>query len=149
MTFELSRRRTLGLLAGIAAPTTTVAGAAPFLRDSEPTAELTPEEQLAAAVAAMEAAMIAVHGEGVHISRSGNHIIAFMEPRKPREWQGDGDYEIKLGDSRPFFRIVRSSVHDDLKDGRCFRLEPVHAKSLGIRYMYERDLQRVLIRKIR
>ncbi|MDQ0558711.1 hypothetical protein QO004_000486 [Rhizobium mesoamericanum] len=152
MSFEFSRRRTLGLLAGIAAPTTAVGGAAPFTRDAEPTVELTPEEQLAAAVDAMEAAMIAVHGQGVRIIRNENHIVSFLEPEKPRivEWQGDGDYEVELDDKRrPFFRVTRFPPFDCFKQGRCYRLEPTAAKQLGIRYMFEGELQRALIRKIR
>lgn len=147
-----TRRKALGFLAAIATPTAAVASAAPLLRKEPAAPSLTPQEQLEAAIAAMEAAMIAVHGEGVRVYRDDNDMVSFLKPKKPRivEWQGDGVYEIKLADGKqPMFRIVRSSAHDHFTDGRCFKLEPVYAKSLGVRYMYERDLQRVLIRKIR
>ncbi|NTF43090.1 hypothetical protein [Rhizobium rhizogenes] len=146
-----TRRRALGFMAAITASTATVAAAAPFLRDKPSEPALSREEQLEAAIVAMEAAMIAIHGTGVRIIRNENHLVSFIEPEKPSivEFQGTGYYEIKIADNlAPIFHVVRFSAFDDFKDGRCFRLEPRDAKRLGIRYMYEHDLQRVIIRKI-
>jgi len=138
----------------VAATTPAVAVAAtPFIQLGPVAPELTPQEQLEAAVAVMEAAMVAVHGEGVRIIRNQNHIVSFLEPEKPRivPFQGDGDYEIHLSDShRPIRNVVRFSRFDCGSGGRCFQLRPTHSsKKKDVYYMFERELERVLIRKIR
>lgn len=146
-----TRRRALGFMAALTASTATIAGASPFLHAKPSEAVRTPEEQLNDAIATMEAAMIAIHGVGVRIIRNENHFISFLEPEKARitEFQGDGYYEVKIADNTmPIFHVFRFSAYDDFKDGRCFRLEPRDAKHLGIHYMYERDLQRALVRKL-
>lgn len=149
---KFTRRGAIGLIAAIVTPTVALTSEVPSMREEAPAPSLTPEEQLAAATAAMESAMIAIHGEGVRILRNGNHIISFLEPEKPRivEWQGDGEYEVELTKKlQPIFRIGRFPAFDDYNDGRCYRLEPRDAKHLGIRYLHEAELQRVIIRKIR
>ncbi len=138
----------------VAATTPAMAVAAtPFIQVDAVVPELTPQEQLEAAVAVMEAAMVAVHGEGVRIIRNANHIVSFLEPEKPRivPFQGDGDYEIHLSDShRPIRKVVRFSRFDCVSGGRCFQLRPAHSrKNKDVYYMFEPELERVLIRKVR
>lgn len=149
----MNRRSFLkGAVVAATAPAVAVA-ATPFIQVDAPAAALTPQEQLEAAVAVMEAAMVAIHGEGVRIIRNENHIVSFLEPEKPRivPFQGDGDYEVSLSDRhRPIHNVVRFSRFDCGQGGRCFRLKPTHSsKKEDVYYMFERDLERVLIRKIR
>ena len=150
----MNRRSFLkGAVVAASTPAVAVAAASPFIQVDAVAAELTPQEQLEAAVAVMEAAMVAVHGEGVRIIRNENHIVSFLEPERPRivPFQGDGDYEIHLSDShRPIRNVVRFSRFDCVSGGRCFRLRPTHSRtSKDVYYMFERDLERVLIRKVR
>ncbi len=147
-----TRRRALGLMGAITASTASVAGAAPLLRPKTADPILTPEAQLEAAVAALEEAMVAIHGDdSVRVVRDGNNFISVIKRPKPyiREWQGAGYYEVKIAwNLAPIFHVVHFSAFDDFKDGRCFRLAPRDADEVGIRYMYERDLQRALVRKL-
>lgn len=150
---KVNRRHFLkGALIAASTPAVAVAGSAPFIQIGA-VPELTPQESLEAAVAVMEAAMVAVHGEGVRIIRNANHIVSFLEPEKPRivPFQGDGDYEICLSDRhRPIHNVIRFGAFDHIKEGRCFRLRPTHSsKKKDVYYMFERELERVLIRKIR
>ncbi|KQW62671.1 MULTISPECIES: hypothetical protein [unclassified Ensifer] len=143
-----------GAVVAASTPAVAVAAAAtPFLQVNAVAPQPTPKEQLEVAVAAMEAAMVAVHGQGVRIIRNENHIISFLEPEKPRivQFQGDGDYEINLSDRhRPIHNVVRFSHFDCGQGGRCFRLKPTHSsKKKDVYYMFERDLELVLIRKVR
>lgn len=150
----MNRRSFLkGAVVAASTPAVAVAASAPFIQAAALAPQPTPQAQLEAAVAIMEAAMIAVHGEGVRIIRNENHIVSFLEPEKPRivQFQGDGDYEIHLSDShRPIHNVVRFSRFDCVRGGRCFQLRPTHSsKKKDICYMFERDLERVLIRKVR
>jgi hypothetical protein len=113
--------------------------------------EITPQQQLDSAVEVLEAAMVAVHGEGVQLIRNGNALITFLEPFKPRivEWQGKGFYEVEFtAKIRPIFLVERRADCDCIKLGRCFKLTPRDAKHLGVRYMFEPDLRLALVRKI-
>lgn len=152
MMANLTRRAALGFMGAITASTASVAGAAPFLRPKAVDPALTPEAQLEAAVIALEAAMVAIHGDGsVRVVRDGNNFVSVIKRLKPYiiEWQGDGFYEVKIAwNKAPIFHVIRFGPFDDFKDGRCFRLAPRDADEVGIRYMYERDLQRALVRKL-
>lgn len=69
-------------------------------------------------------------------------------PRK-MEYQGDGEYEVRLSKtSGPIFIITRWPSGDSVDEGRCFQLCPRDALHLGTRYVFEDYLRTILIRKI-
>lgn len=142
-----------GALAAASTPAVAAASATPSIQAGAAAPEPTAQERLETAVAVMEAAMVAVHGQGVRIIRNENHIISFLEPEKPRivPFEGDGDYEISVSDRhRPIHNVIRFSRFDCGQGGRCFQLKPTHSpKRKDVYYMFESDLERVLIRKVR
>lgn len=127
----MNRRHFLkGALVAASTPAVALAGSAPLIEVGSVSPKPTPQERLEAAVVAMQAAMVGVHGEGVRIIRNQNHIVSFLEPEKPRivPFQGDGDYEISLSDKhRPIYNVVRFSRFDCVSAGRCFRLRPTYS----------------------
>ncbi|MCB4917107.1 hypothetical protein LAV78_01025 [Brucella intermedia] len=82
-------------------------------------------------------------------------VAAYKEPQPkasaslPAKWQGDGDYEVKIGHDVRVLSVVRWSAFDDIKDGRCFRFSPRIPSARGeIVYRYEAAMEAVLVRKV-
>lgn len=67
----------------------------------------------------------------------------------PAKWQGDGDYEVKIGHDVRVLSVVRWSAFDDIDDGRCFRFSPrIPSARDEIVYRYEAAIDAVLVRKV-
>jgi hypothetical protein len=138
---NISRRTALGFLADAAVPSAAVAGvslATAKPADTLPSPERAPEE----AVKALEAAMTAIHGEGVSILRNGNHCICVTEPasadrRIHWSWSVRGRRPENMSDHvRRAGPSVRPSRQRPRLQGSP---EP---KQLGTRYYYEHHLRR-------
>jgi len=138
-----TRRGFFGHIAGVAA-----AGA--ILHVGLPDAA-TAQARIDAATDELFAAMEQLHGPGVQLIRNANHIVSVVEPYKPRivEFAGPGHYEVEMSNrKRPIYFVERAAPRDNLNLGKCYRLTPRDAKHLGVRFMFENDLKRALIRKI-
>ena len=146
---DVTRRNFLSRAPAVAAALSVPAAA--FAIEHVQPQELTPQEKLDQAFAALEAAMIEIHGEGVLSKRNGNRLLCVVEPERPRivEFAGAGYYEVFVSNTRqPIYWVERSPEKDSATHGRCYRLTPRDAKHLGTHYSYEGFLKTVLIRKI-
>lgn len=145
-----SRLSFLGGMAIAAVPTgvATAYALAPISLDKR----ISPGERLEAAVLELEAAMIAIHGEGVRVIRETNKSLRFLEPFRPRivEYAGAGRYEVEVSPGNHIIYAIDRDPkrRDDPVEGRCFRCVPETGRPRQTVFMFEDYLRTVLIRRI-
>lgn len=75
---------------------------------------------------------------------------ALTEPASlPEKWQGEGYYEVVVGNDVCVQSVVRWEEFDHPVDGRCFRFSPRHPRCGGkIVYRYNCAVDAALVRKV-